>query len=109
MAHMHRWPAVNRQALILALILAKVHGWCQVAGALLQHAARQQELAASLQGSGDTSNSSFRDHMSPTDSQQLSDLGQFLPILNLRVQDMEKLLHSHQAPSRVLRWLTNPS
>lgn len=82
-----------------------------MAGALLQHAANQQQLAHTLQGtvgSSDQSDSSFGDHMSTADSQQLSDLGQFLPMLNMRVQDMEKLVHSHQAPSRVLRWLTTP-
>ncbi|KAK9864755.1 hypothetical protein WJX84_002779 [Apatococcus fuscideae] len=83
----------------------------QVAGALLQHAANQQQLAETLQGitaSSKESEASFRDQMSSTDSQQLSNLGQFLPILNKRMQDMEKLVHSHQAPSRVLRWLSMP-
>ena len=78
-----------------------------MAGALLQHAANQQQLAACLQGLADNAGG-FRDHMSAEDSQQLSDLGQFLPVLNDRVKDMEKLIRSHQAPSRILRWLTSP-
>ena len=89
------------------------HGDLQVAGALLQHAASLQQLAACLQGQADSlradpAGASFRDQMSSEDYQQLSNLGQFLPMLDMRMQSMEKLVRSNQAPSRILKWLTTP-